>query len=58
MPACREAADIEQAGATHVVTSAAESGLALGASLLGEMGAPDESIFYLKQGLTDALSGR
>lgn len=57
-PPRSEAAEIEAAGATHVVTSATESGLALGAELLGAMGASRDSVWFLKAGLADALAGR
>ncbi|PNW71980.1 hypothetical protein CHLRE_16g687450v5 [Chlamydomonas reinhardtii] len=54
----RHAAELEEAGASRVIIRSVEAGLALGGALLGEMGASEADLAYLKRGIEETIEAR
>ncbi|GLI67394.1 hypothetical protein VaNZ11_011578 [Volvox africanus] len=54
----RHAAELEEAGANHVVIRSVEAGLALGSVLLGGLGASDIDLNFLKRGIEETIEAR
>ncbi|KAG2451237.1 hypothetical protein HYH02_003844 [Chlamydomonas schloesseri] len=54
----RHAAELEEAGASRVIIRSVEAGLALGGALLGELGASEADLAYLKRGIEETVEAR
>ncbi|KAG2435789.1 hypothetical protein HXX76_006985 [Chlamydomonas incerta] len=54
----RHAAELEEAGANRVIIRSVEAGLALGGALLGELGASEADLAYLKRGIEETIEAR
>ena len=52
------ASELQQAGATTVTTSEQEAGLGLGSSLLGDLGANENSLNFLTKALRKQITKR
>lgn len=55
---CSHAAELEEAGADHVVIRSVEAGLAMGSSLLGALGASELDLNFLKRGIEATIEAR
>ncbi|KXZ54882.1 hypothetical protein GPECTOR_4g954 [Gonium pectorale] len=54
----RHAAELEEAGADHVVIRSVEAGLAMGSALLGGLGASEIDLAFLKRGIGETIEAR
>ncbi|GLC53047.1 hypothetical protein PLESTB_000702300 [Pleodorina starrii] len=54
----RHAAELEEAGANHIVIRSVEAGLALGSQLLGGLGASEVDLIFLKRGIEETIEAR
>ncbi|KAG2498210.1 hypothetical protein HYH03_003961 [Edaphochlamys debaryana] len=54
----RHAAELEEAGADHVVIRSVEAGLAMGGQLLQELGADDIDLNVVKRGIEETIGAR
>ncbi|EFJ41469.1 hypothetical protein VOLCADRAFT_68169 [Volvox carteri f. nagariensis] len=54
----RHAAELEEAGANHIVIRSVEAGLALGSMMLGGLGASEIDLNFLKRGIEETIEAR
>jgi hypothetical protein len=57
-PGRSHAAELEEAGANHVVIRSVEAGLALGSVMLGALGASEIDLGFLKRGIGETIGAR